>query len=59
VAQVVADPAFAQSGVHWSWGNRQTPGRTAFAQSLSSKATDSARSARLWDLSAGLVGLAV
>jgi protochlorophyllide reductase len=57
VAQVVADPAFAQSGVHWSWGNRQAAGRAAFSQSLSAKATDSARSSRLWTLSEGLVGL--
>jgi len=56
VAQVVADPDFVASGVHWSWGNRQT-GRAAFSQSLSSKATDAARSSLLWDLSAGLVGL--
>jgi protochlorophyllide reductase len=57
VAQVVADPAFAQSGIHWSWGNRQHKGRKAFAQSLSSKASDAARSRELWELSAGLVGL--
>jgi len=57
VAQVVADPGFVQSGVHWSWGNRQEPGRRAFAQSLSSKATDATRSKTLFDLSAGLVGL--
>jgi protochlorophyllide reductase len=57
VAQVVADPGFVQSGVHWSWGNRQKPGAAAFAQGLSSKATDTTRSETLWDLSAGLVGL--
>ncbi|MDG1117005.1 MAG: protochlorophyllide reductase [Flavimaricola sp.] len=57
VAQVVADPAFAASGVHWSWGNRQKEGRQAFSQGLSSKATDAERSARLWDLTCGLVGL--
>jgi len=57
VAQVVADPKFTQSGMHWSWGNRQQGGREAFAQSLSSKATDAARSKELWDLSAGLVAL--
>lgn len=57
VAQVVADPAFLESGMHWSWGNRQQEGRQAFAQSLSAKATDAARSRDLWDLSAGLVGL--
>ena len=58
VAEVVADPAFAQSGVHWSWGNRQQAGRQAFAQPLSAKATDNARAARLWDLSARYVSLA-
>jgi len=57
VAQVVADADFAESGVHWSWGNRQQAGRAAFAQSLSPKATDASRSAELWDLTAGLVGL--
>ena len=50
------DDAFAQSGVHWSWGNRQREGREAFAQALSAKANDQARAARLWDLSEGLVG---
>ena len=57
VAQVVTDAEFAQSGVHWSWGNRQIAGRAAFSQPLSSKATDVARSDLLWTLSAGLVGL--
>lgn len=57
VAEVVADPQFAQSGVHWNWDNRQQQGRAAFAQNLSIKATDTARSKTLWDLSAGLVGL--
>jgi protochlorophyllide reductase len=57
VAQVVADAGFTRSGVHWSWGNRQTPGREAFAQPLSAKAENIERSARLWDLTAGLVGL--
>lgn len=58
VAQVVADPAFAQSGVHWSWGNRQREGREAFAQPLSAKANDSTRASRLWSLSEQFVGLA-
>ncbi|ABV95870.1 light-dependent protochlorophyllide reductase (plasmid) [Dinoroseobacter shibae DFL 12 = DSM 16493] len=57
VAMVVADPEFAQSGVHWSWGNRQREGRSAFAQGLSTKATDAARSAELWELTAALTGL--
>ncbi len=56
VAQVVADDAFAQSGVHWSWGNRQLPSRDAFSQPLSSAANDAARAARLWELTAELVG---
>ena len=58
VAQFVTDPAFAQSGVHWSWGNRQREGRAAFAQALSAKANDEARASRLWTLSERLVGLA-
>jgi protochlorophyllide reductase len=58
VAQVVADEAFAQSGVHWSWGNRQQQGREAFAQPLSARANDAARASRLWALSERCVGLA-
>jgi protochlorophyllide reductase len=57
VAQVVADPGFAQSGVHWSWGNRQREGAAPFAQALSAKANDTARAGRLWDLSAAMVSL--
>ena len=55
VAQVVADPAFGASGVHWSWGNRQAPGREAFQQPLSAKAQNQARGERLWELSERLV----
>jgi protochlorophyllide reductase len=56
VAQVVADPAFAaQSGVHWSWGNRQRPGAQAFAQRLSARAESQARGERLWALTERLV----
>ena len=58
VAHVVTDEAFAQSGVHWSWGNRQQPGRPAFEQPLSARANDTARPARLWHLSVQRVGLA-
>ncbi len=57
VAEVVCDADFAQSGVHWSWGNRQKPGAKPFAQSLSAKAQDDRRSRRLWELSETLVGL--
>ncbi len=57
VAQVVADPQFKQSGVHWSWGNRQKTGRESFVQELSDKASDDQKSQKMWDLSAKLVGL--
>jgi protochlorophyllide reductase len=56
VAQVVADPEFRQSGVHWSWGNRQQPGRKSFVQELSDKASDD-KAVRMWELSEKLVGL--
>ena len=56
VADVVADPAFTASGVHWSWGERQTGERKAFHQKLSAKAENQARAEQLWDLTAGLVG---
>jgi protochlorophyllide reductase len=56
VAQVVADPEFKQSGVHWSWGNRQKAGREGFVQELSDKASDD-KAIRMWELSEKLVGL--
>ena len=56
VAQVVADPEFAESGVHWSWGNRQRAGRGAFRQSLSERGSNDERNARLWELTAQLCG---
>ena len=58
VAQVVADPAFGASGVHWSWGNRQTQGGKQFSQELSDKASNPETARRMWDLSLQLVGLA-
>jgi protochlorophyllide reductase len=57
VAEVVSDPAFAVSGVHWSWGNRQRKDRQHFRQDLSDKASDPGTACRLWDLSLRLVGL--
>jgi protochlorophyllide reductase len=57
VAQVVADPQFAQSGVHWSWGNRQKQGRDSFVQELSDQASDDQKAEKMWNLSAQLVGL--
>ncbi len=58
VAEVVIDPGFARSGVHWSWGNRQKEGAKAFAQPLSASANNEARAKRLWELSERCVGLA-
>ncbi len=58
VAQVVADPEFAISGVHWSWGNRQRKGGRQFSQELSDKASDPDTAARVWEHSMRLVGLA-
>jgi protochlorophyllide reductase len=58
VAQVVADPDFAVSGVHWSWGNRQKQGGKQFSQELSAKASDPEVAQGVWDLSMKLVGLA-
>ena len=57
VADVVANPDFAESGVHWSWGNRQKKDGKQFSQELSDKATDPVTARRLWDLSMQLVGL--
>ena len=58
VAQVVADPAFAASGVHWSWGNRQKQGGKQFSQELSDKASNPETAEGVWDESMKLVGLA-
>jgi protochlorophyllide reductase len=57
VAQVVADPEFAVSGVHWSWGNRQSKNGRQFSQELSDQASDPDTAARVWDYSLQLVGL--
>lgn len=58
VARVVTEPAYAVSGVYWSWGNRQRDGREAFHQEMPEEATDEALGRRLWALSAALTGLA-
>ncbi|MCY7305543.1 MAG: protochlorophyllide reductase [Rhodoferax sp.] len=57
VAQVVADPGFADSGVHWSWGNRQKEGRQPFSQALSLKASNEVLARELWELSSLCVRL--
>jgi protochlorophyllide reductase len=58
VAQVVADPEFAVSGVHWSWGNRQKQGGKQFSQELSDKASNPDTARGVWEESMKLVGLA-
>jgi protochlorophyllide reductase len=58
VAQVVSDPEFAVSGVHWSWGNRQTKGGRQFSQELSDQASNPETAQRVWDYSMQMVGLA-
>jgi protochlorophyllide reductase len=58
VAQVVSDPEFAVSGVHWSWGNRQTKGGRQFSQELSEQASNPETAQRVWDYSMQMVGLA-
>ncbi|MBU3620404.1 protochlorophyllide reductase [Polynucleobacter sp. CS-Odin-A6] len=57
VAQVVADSRFTQSGVHWSWGNRNSAIREPFAQELSMKAKSEKLSKDLWEVTAKLVGM--
>ena len=57
VADVVANPEFAQSGVHWSWGNRQKKNGQQFSQELSEQATDPVTARRVWELSRQLVGI--
>jgi protochlorophyllide reductase len=58
VAQVVADPDFAVSGVHWSWGNRQSKNGKQFSQQLSDQASNPETASKVWDYSLKLVGLA-
>jgi protochlorophyllide reductase len=58
VAEVVADPAYNQSGMYWSWGNRQKKNGKSFVQKVSNEASDDDKAERLWELSAKLVGLA-
>jgi protochlorophyllide reductase len=57
VAQVVADPEFAVSGVHWSWGNRQKRGGRQFSQELSDKASNPDTARKVWEYSQKLVEL--
>ena len=55
VAQVVCNPEFSSSGVHWSWGNRNSAINPPFSQPLSEKANNLQRASRLWELTSQLV----
>ena len=57
VALVATDNDLVQSGVHWSWGNRQKLVGKIFSQKLSKRISDPKISKRTWDLSLRLVGL--
>lgn len=54
LASVVSDPKLSKSGVYWSWSN--TTG--SFENQVSEEVSDDAKAAKLWDISAKLVGLA-
>ncbi len=58
VAAVVADPEYRQSGVYWSWGNRQKKNGKPYVQQVSPQARDDEKAKRMWELSEKLVGLA-
>ncbi len=51
VAQVVSNPEFGVSGVHWSWGNRQKKNGEQFSQKLSERITDPVTANNVWELS--------
>ena len=55
VAAVVADPEYKQSGMYWSWGNRQKKNGKSFVQQVSPEASDDEKGKRLWDMSEKLV----
>lgn len=57
VAEVVADPAYRQSGAYWSWGNRQKKNGKSFVRQVSPEARDDEKAKRMWELSEKLVGL--
>ena len=57
VAKVASLKEYAKPAVHWSWGNRQKPGRKAFSQKLSKRIIDSDISRQTYELTRKLVGL--
>jgi protochlorophyllide reductase len=58
VAEVVADPAYNQSGAYYSWGNRQKKDGKSFVRQVSPQARDDEKAEQMWDLCEKLVGLA-
>ncbi len=57
LAKVATGADYRQSGVYWSWGNRQKKDGQSFIKEVSSEASDEDKARRLWELSAKLVGL--
>lgn len=57
VAAVVKDSEYKESGMYWSWGNRQKKDRQSFVQEVSDEASDDDKAIKLWELSSKLVGL--
>lgn len=53
LAQVVSDPSLKRSGVYWSWNKDNS----SFENQVSSEVSDSAKGAKLWELSEQLLGL--
>eukprot|EP00246_Nothoceros_aenigmaticus_P003484 TRINITY_DN14649_c0_g1_i1.p1 TRINITY_DN14649_c0_g1~~TRINITY_DN14649_c0_g1_i1.p1 ORF type:complete len:395 (+),score=67.14 TRINITY_DN14649_c0_g1_i1:141-1325(+) len=54
LAQVVADPSLAKSGVYWSWNESSQ----SFENTLSDEASNPEKAKRVWEVSERLVGLA-
>ena len=57
VAAVVKDSEYKESGMYWSWGNRQKKDPKSFVQEVSDEASDDDKAIKLWELSSKLVGL--
>jgi small neutral amino acid transporter SnatA (MarC family) len=55
----MAEPEFKDSGVHWSWGNRQKVGREAFVQELSAQGSDDAKAQKKIILRESLFALGI
>lgn len=63
LAQVVSDASLDKSGVYWSWDNEKSSlwfdgVEGALENRVSEEVSNDAKGAKLWDISAKLVGLA-